>query len=142
VADVFTKKKRAQIMAAIRSTGNRATELKLATILRAHRITGWRRDQPLAGKPDFVFRRERLAVFVDGCFWHGCRWHLRMPKDNRAYWSPKIARNMRRDREINRQLRKAGWRTLRVWEHALKSSHSVAQRIKSGLKTRPGGRRV
>ena len=66
--DVFTKKKCSQIMAAIRSRGNKATELKLATILRTARITGWRRHQPLPGRPDFVFRRQRLAVFVDGCF--------------------------------------------------------------------------
>jgi hypothetical protein len=66
--DVFTKKKCSQIMAAIRSRGNKATELKLATILRTARITGWRRHQPLPGRHDFVFRRQRLAVFVDGCF--------------------------------------------------------------------------
>ena len=72
MTDVFSKKKRSQVMAAIRSKGNKTTELRLASILRAHGISGWRRHQPLFGKPDFVFRRERLAVFVDGCFWHGC----------------------------------------------------------------------
>lgn len=133
MADVFNKRKRSQVMAAIRSTGNLATELRLAAILRAHRITGWRRHQPLPGKPDFVFRRERLAIFVDGCFWHGCRWHLRMPQDNRSYWQRKIARNIRRDRETNRLLKRAGWRVLRVWEHALRSSDSVARRIDSKL---------
>ena len=71
MTDVFSKKQRSQVMAAIRSKGNKTTELRLASILRAHGIKGWRRDQPLFGKPDFVFRRERLAVFVDGCFWHG-----------------------------------------------------------------------
>jgi len=84
VADVFTKKKRSEVMAAIRSTGNRATELRLAAIFREHGITGWSRHQPLPGKPDFIFRRERLAIFVDGCFWHGCRWHCRMPKSRRT----------------------------------------------------------
>ena len=59
-------------MAAIRSRGNKDTELKLASILRASGITGWRRHQPLPGHPDFIFRHARLAVFVDGCFWHGC----------------------------------------------------------------------
>jgi DNA mismatch endonuclease (patch repair protein) len=105
VADVFTKKKRSQVMAAIRSTGNRATELRLAAIFRAHGITGWRRHQALPGKPDFVFRRERLAVFVDGCFWHGCRWHCRMPKSRRAYWGTKIARNKARDAVVRKVLR-------------------------------------
>lgn len=82
MADVFSKHKRSQIMAAIRSRGNKDTELKLASILRAARITGWRRNQPLSGHPDFVFRSQRVAIFVDGCFWHGCRWHLRMTHDN------------------------------------------------------------
>ncbi len=135
MADVFTKKKRSQVMAAIRSTGNRATELRLASILRAHDITGWRRHQPLAGNPDFVFRKARLALFVDGCFWHGCRRHLRMPRDNRPYWQRKIARNMKRDRQISRDLRRLGWRVLRIWEHALRSPQSVASRIRSKLAT-------
>jgi DNA mismatch endonuclease (patch repair protein) len=108
VADVFSKKKRSQVMAAIRSSGNRATELRLAAILRAHGITGWRRLQSFPGKPDFVFRRERLAVFVDGCFWHGCRWHCRMPKSRRAYWQPKIDRNKTKDRAIHALLGRAG----------------------------------
>lgn len=135
MADVFTKKKRSQVMAAIRSTGNRATELRLAAIFRAHGITGWRRHQPLPGKPDFVFRRERLAVFVDGCFWHGCPQHLRMPRDNRHYWKRKIARNILRDRETTRRLKRAGWRVVRVWEHAIHAPVPVVQRIKSALKT-------
>ena len=120
-------------MATIRSAGNRATELRLAAILRAHGITGWRRHQALPGKPDFDFRRERLAVFVDGCFWHGCPRHLRMPQDNRPYWKRKIARNIHRDRETTRRLKKAGWQVLRVWEYALRSPESVAGRIASKL---------
>jgi len=133
VADVFTKQQRSQVMAAIRSTGNRATELRLAAILRAHGITGWRRRQTLPGKPDFVFRRQRLAVFVDGCFWHGCPRHLRMPRSNHPYWKRKIARNIRRDRAINHLLKKGGWQVLRVWEHALRSPELVARRIASKL---------
>lgn len=136
VADVFTKKKRSQVMAAIRSTGNRATELRLAAILRAHGITGWQRHQPLPGKPDFVFRRERLAVFVDGCFWHGCRWHCRMPKSRRTYWQPKIDRNKARDRTVGVLLRRTGWRVLRIWEHALRVPEAVAATLKANLAKR------
>jgi len=120
-------------MAAVRSKGNRETELKLAGILRAHGIKGWRRHQPVPGKPDFVFRKARIAVFVDGCFWHGCRWHCRIPQTNRAYWQRKIAKNTRRDLATTRGLRRAGWRVLRVWEHSLKDPHSVVRRIKSEL---------
>src|SRR5437879_2804676 len=100
MADVFTKLKRSQVMAAIHSRGNKATELKLASILRAAGITGWRRHQPLPGCPDFIFRRQRVAVFVDGCFWHGCRWHCRMPKTRIDFWKQKIARNKKRDRAV------------------------------------------
>ena len=133
MADVFSKRKRSQVMAAIKSKGNKATELKLASIFRAFGITGWRSNQPTIGKPDFVFRRERVAVFVDGCFWHGCRWHLRMPQDNRQYWRKKIARNIARDRATNCLLKKAGWRVVRLWEHSLRLPGLVARRIKSEL---------
>ncbi len=120
-------------MAAVRSVGNKETELRLVKILRANGIMGWRRHQALPGKPDFVFRRERVAVFVDGCFWHGCRWHCRMPHENRGYWQGKISGNFLRDRRTNALLRKAGWRVLRVWEHALRSPEAVVRRITSEL---------
>ena len=131
MTDVFSKRKRSQVMAAIRSRGNRDTELKLASIFRAHKITGWRRNQPVFGKPDFLFRRERLAVFVDGCFWHGCRRHCRKPKSHQAFWHRKIERNRTRDRHVNRILRLKGWRVVRIWEHSLRFPESVAARVKN-----------
>jgi len=137
VPDVFTKAKRSQVMAAIGSRGNKATELRLATILRTAGITGWRRHQPLPGRPDFIFPRQRLAVFVDGCFWHGCRWHCRMPHGNREYWKHKISGNRARDRRITRLLRIRGWRVLRIWGHALASPDIVTARITSELNTAP-----
>lgn len=114
--DVFTAAKRSAVMSAIRGKGNKATELRMMALLRAHGITGWRRNVRLFGKPDFVFRRERVVVFVDGCFWHGCPRHAKMPASNRAFWKAKLARNQSRDREVTRALRRAGWRVLRVWE--------------------------
>ena len=114
--DVFTKEKRSAVMAAIRSRGNMATELRMMALFRAHGITGWRRHARVFGKPDFVFRAGRIAVFVDGCFWHGCPRHGTMPAGNRAFWMAKLTRNAARDREVNRTLRKAGWRVVRVWE--------------------------
>jgi len=133
MADVFSKKKRSQVMAAIRSRGNMDTELKLASIFRAHRIKGWRRHQRLPGSPDFIFPRERLAVFVDGCFWHGCPKHGRNPDSNRGYWLPKLKRNKQRDLTVSRRLRKAGWRVLRLWAHALNKPAAVARRLAAGL---------
>ncbi len=119
MADVFTKSRRSAVMARIRSSGNRDTELALIKMFRANRFTGWRRRQALFGKPDFVFRPRKVAVFVDGCFWHGCPRHCRMPTGNRRFWQQKLARNQARDRLVTRTLRQRGWRVLRIWEHEL-----------------------
>ncbi|WP_009965988.1 very short patch repair endonuclease [Verrucomicrobium spinosum] len=131
--DVFTPEKRSQVMSLIRSTGNKDTELRLMLLLRAAGIKGWRRHalvtvpdtsrgatRPvLKVKPDFVFWKLRVAVFVDGCFWHGCpRCYVR-PKQNRKFWDTKVTANRARDEKVTRQLRKAGWRVLRLWECAL-----------------------
>ena len=119
MADVFSKSKRSEVMSQIRSRGNQATELALAKLFRRHKITGWRRNQKVFGKPDFIFPKHKLAVFVDGCFWHGCPKHGTQPKGNAAFWRKKISRNQIRDRLVTRTLRKAGWRVLRIWEHEL-----------------------
>ena len=138
--DIFTKAKRSEVMARIRSRGNRATELRMIAIFREQGITGWRRNQRLFGRPDFVFRKQRVAVFVDGCFWHGCPRHATMPASNRAFWKAKLARNAQRDREVTRALRKAGWRVLRVWECDLGASRParvkrVTRRFERALDT-------
>ena len=70
-------------------------------------------------RPDFVFRSVRLALFVDGCFWHGCPKHGTKPKGNAAFWRNKFARNKQRDARVTRTLRSANWRVLRIWEHDL-----------------------
>jgi DNA mismatch endonuclease, patch repair protein len=127
---MFTKEKRSQVMAAIRSKRNASTEEVLARLLRRHKICGWRRHGPIAGRPDFVFPKKRLAIFVDGCFWHGCPKHGNTPKSNEGYWGPKLKRNMKRDRSNSRTLRQKGWRVLRVWEHALASPVRLLNRIR------------
>ena len=125
MADIFTRKKRSAVMSAIRSRGNAATELRLIAIFRAHGITGWRRHRPLFGKPDFVFPALKLAVFVDGCFWHGCPLHGTQPRQNAAFWRKKISTNRTRDRLVTRTLRARGWRVLRLWEHALSRKNAA-----------------
>lgn len=122
--DVFLPSKRSLVMSAIRGRGNKSTELALITIMRRHRITGWRRNALLFGRPDFVFPRARVAVFVDGCFWHGCPKHSNLPVNNRLFWSDKLRKNKLRDRWVNRTLRAKGWRVLRVWEHDLGKERS------------------
>jgi DNA mismatch endonuclease (patch repair protein) len=120
--DVFTKRGRSEVMSLIRGSGNKGTELRLIQIFRINIITGWRRSSKLPGKPDFVFQKLKTAVFVDGCFWHGCPKHGTKPKTNAAFWRRKIARNRARDVEVGRALRRLGWRVLRIWEHELPSS--------------------
>lgn len=120
-------------MSLIRSRGNKATELRLIEIFREFGITGWRRNQPLFGKPDFTFRCERVAVFVDGCFWHGCPKCYKRPSSNREFWDAKVAANRKRDRRVGRELRAAGWRVVRVWQHQLKKSAQVAGKISRAL---------
>jgi DNA mismatch endonuclease, patch repair protein len=83
MTDIWDKRKRSEVMSHIRSHGNKDTELRLMQIFRAARNTGWRRKQNLPGKPDFVFRNARVAVFVDGCFWHGCPKHYRPPSSTK-----------------------------------------------------------
>ena len=134
MSDVFTKRKRSEVMSRIRGRGNKETELALAKLLRAYGIAGWRRQQsirlratmrrarrsrPTNIRTDFVFRRERVAVFVDGCFWHGCPKHANMPASNRAFWKKKLTGNKFRDGFVTRQLRREGWRVIRIWEHEL-----------------------
>ena len=112
----------------------------MVALLRAYGITGWRRKQGVFGKPDFVFRRERVALFVDGCFWHGCPLHATQPRTRAAFWAAKFSRNQARDREVVRTLRKAGWTVVRVWECDLakmKTWPRVARRI-SRLIVKPG----
>ena len=139
--DVFSVEKRSAVMARIRGSGNKDTELRMMALFRAHRITGWRRRTSLFGKPDFVFRRERVAVFVDGCFWHGCPKpkHAPLPKNRAEWWAAKLARNRARDLLVTRTLRKAGWRVVRVWECDLakqKNWPRVARRVTRALEAR------
>lgn len=133
MADIWSKRKRSHVMSLIRSRGNKETELAFARLLRSAQITGWRRSVNLPGKPDFVFRREKLAVFLDGCFWHGCPRCYRRPRSNCEYWDAKVERNKRRDRYVNQQLRSQGWSVLRFWAHSLVSSSECVARLRRAL---------
>ena len=134
MADVFTKTKRSEVMSRIRGRGNRDTELALAKLFRRNKINGWRRNRPVFGKPDFIFQTRKLAVFVDGCFWHCCPKHASKPKNNRSFWRRKLARNQARDRLVTRTLRKTGWRVVRFWEHDLARPDWCVSRIRRELK--------
>jgi DNA mismatch endonuclease (patch repair protein) len=136
MADVFTPQKRSEVMSRIRSKHNKDTELLFASLLRKHHISGWRRHLPLAGRPDFAFRRERLAVFIDGCFWHCCPRCGNMPASNATFWEKKLGGNKLRDKRVNRLLRAEGWRVLRIWEHDLARTTAVIAKVRSKLSGR------
>ena len=94
-----------------------------------------------AGRPDIVFARRKLAVFVDGCFWHGCPIHGTSPKTNRSYWSPKLQRNRERDIEVTTALKAAGWDVLRYWEHEIYDALDVvARKIERAARQPHGGK--
>jgi DNA mismatch endonuclease (patch repair protein) len=121
MTDWLTKEQRSRNMSAIRSQGTAPEErLKHALRLRFPRRRIMQRPASLPGRPDFYLPGLRLAIFADGCFWHGCPQHGRTPGDNVGYWAPKLARNVARAREVSRLLRAAGITPIRVWEHELK----------------------
>lgn len=125
MADVFSKKGRSAVMAAVKGRGNNSTEQAVRGILKKLGITGWRSNlASIPGKPDFAFSKIKLTVFVDGCFWHGCKTCVRnlKPGTNATYWRKKIDTNIRRDKRINRQLNRLGWSVLRIWEHSVKKN--------------------
>jgi DNA mismatch endonuclease (patch repair protein) len=142
MADVFTTRKRSEIMSRVKGRGNLATELFLVRLFREHGLVGWRRNARLFGKPDFVFPAYRVAVFVDGCFWHGCPLHGSVPKTNRAFWRAKLRRNIDRDRLVNRTLKTLGWKTLRLWQHDLRHRRRVVRRIQASLECASSPRRT
>lgn len=135
VADVFSANKRSEIMSRVRGRGNQATELAMVALLRRYRLTGWRRHVPVFGKPDFVFPKRRVAVFVDGCFWHGCPRHATQPASNAAFWEEKLARNRTRDRLVTRTLKQRGWLVVRVWQHELlrRGERQLVRRIQRAV---------
>jgi DNA mismatch endonuclease Vsr len=112
---------RSRVMSAIRGKGNKSTEAKLQMALVSRGIRGFvMHPRTLPGKPDFLFSKEKLAVFVDGCFWHGCPICGHIPKTRSKFWRTKFQRNRNRDRKANTELGKLGFSVYRVWECELR----------------------
>jgi DNA mismatch endonuclease (patch repair protein) len=111
-------------------------EMMLRRLLHARGLR-YRVDRPLPGMPrrraDLTFPLHRVAVFVDGCFWHGCPEHKTEPKMNRAWWAAKLARNVERDKETDAYLRDIGWTVLRIWEH--EDPECAAQRVEAAVRS-------
>ena len=123
MADVFDKQQRSQIMRKVKSCGNKSTEIKLISVFRENNISGWRRNYAVKGHPDFVFLKMKIAVFVDGCFWHGHNCRNTTPSDNKDYWDKKRERNIRHDREVTAIFEARGWTVIRIWECELKKKN-------------------
>ncbi len=126
---------RSELMSRIQSRGNITTEIRMIKLLKQAGLKGWRRHAKLLGKPDFVWHDTKVAVFVDGCFWHGhdCDRNL-TPKRNVAAWQEKINRTKQRDRRVTRELKKQGWKVVRIWECLLKRrTERSIKRIENAL---------
>lgn len=131
-------------MAAVRSK-NTGPEVRLRKAvwhrgLRFFTPSGWTKltGQRLVGAPDLIFARVKIAVFVDGCFWHGCPEHYTLPEDNRDFWKAKLDRNRTRDAKVNRDLEAKGWTVLRFWEHDLRKKNvaGVVELIEKAVRSR------
>lgn len=132
--DKVSVETRSRIMAAVRSRDTRSTERRLRGSLAGASISGYKLHvKDLPGTPDFVFPRQRLTIFVDGCFWHGCPRCYRRPSSSRDYWDAKVQRNIKRDQKNRIALRQMGWLPIRIWEHSLVSLPAVRKAITSLL---------
>ena len=124
--DKVNAETRSRIMSAIKSK-NTKPEIKLRRALWAR---GCRyRVQFGREKIDIAFPKKKVAVFVDGCFWHGCPLHSKLPKSNTLYWHPKLSKNKERDKEKQLRLVNEGWLVLRFWEHELSNVEEVVERV-------------
>ncbi|WP_437712196.1 very short patch repair endonuclease [Sorangium sp. So ce448] len=123
---------RSENMAAVR-TRNTGPEVVLRRALWAAGLRGYRLHVALPGHPDITFSRQQVAVFVDGCFWHGCPLHYSAPATRAAFWAAKLRTNVLRDAEVDTALRTAGWHPLHVWQHELRDTDQVVERIRHTL---------
>ena len=131
MVDTVDGKTRSKIMSNIRSKGNKSTELKFRMIMVRAGISGWCvHPKDITGNPDFAFPGFSTAIFVDGCFWHGCPVCGHIPKSNSKYWQIKILRNIERDKKLRSQLQVEGWKVIQFWEHGLANSHKVLSTLK------------
>lgn len=119
MVDTVSRKKRSEVMRAVKS---KDTKIEIA-FRKALWRKGFRyRKNPKGyfGNPDLVLKKYKTAIFIDSCFWHGCKKHCRMPNTNKKYWIEKIERNKKRDKEVNRYYKKLGWKVTLVWEHDIR----------------------
>lgn len=133
MTDVLTKEQRRRNMSGNRGK-NTSPEVTFRKLLWSLGFRGYRIHSSLPGKPDIVFPRQKIAVFIDGCFWHKCPVHFREPETRKDFWMNKINKNVGRDRKVNRELEEIGYTVIRIWEHEIKKDpHKAVGRLTSLL---------
>lgn len=125
--DVLSKSQRSYCMSRIRSR-HTLPEKVVREILRSLGIR-YRLDSTLLGRPDIKLVGQKAVIFVDGCFWHGCPRHFKVPSGNREFWLDKIKKNVERDRKVDSLLRRAGYKVIRIWEHQAKNPSRLALQL-------------
>jgi DNA mismatch endonuclease (patch repair protein) len=125
IMDHVSKEVRSKIMATVRSRDNRTTELALGRLLWSAGLRGYRKQWPVDGKPDFAWPGLKVAVFVDGCFLHGCTRCKYLPRTHTEFWRDKIETNKRRDRRVAGRLRRAGWKVVRIKECVVRRESTI-----------------
>lgn len=140
VTDPLSPQERSALMAKVRSRGNRSTEGRVEGTLKEHSLTNWtKHPKDVPGTPDFYFPAVKLAVFVHGCFWHGCpACNRNVPKTRTSFWRKKIDENRRRDQRVRRQLWRQGYHVFRVWEHDLKRKTWILRLLSTLRRLEPG----
>jgi len=134
MSDVLTKKQRSYNMSQIKSK-NTGPELCLRKVLLINKIRNFKTNYNLPGKPDLVFAKDKLVVFIDGCFWHKCPKCFIRPVTREKFWEEKIKKNIRRDKQINKIILNLGWQILRFWEHEInRDPEKVVKKIAKKLK--------
>ena len=129
MADKFSKQKRSEIMSKVRNKGSKI-EVVLCKALWKEGFRYRKNSTKYFGKPDIVLLKYKTVIFVDSCFWHGCKKHGSMPQTRRDFWENKISRNKERDKEVSRFYKKEGWSIVRIWEHDI---HGNVTKVLSGL---------
>lgn len=130
MADVFSKRKRSQVMSKIRSSGGPTEQRFRKAVREAYGGRPKVNDERLPGTPDVSVYKLKVALFLDGCFWHGCPKHSRIPKSNVEFWERKISGNKRRDRRVRKALRAMGWKVWVIWEHELKDHARLVRNLR------------
>ena len=134
MVDVHTKQQRSFNMSRIKGK-NTKPEIKLRKVLFKNGCRGFRVSSKITGKPDIVFTKKKIAVFIDGCYWHKCMKCFIKPKTKTKWWMEKINRNVTHDNEVDTQLKSYGWKVLRFWEHDInKSIDKVLNKMITQLK--------